>query len=54
MQQRSCDTEYPWLPGTIHNILSRTGKNMGTKALHIMESIKASDLLRVDGNILLA
>ena len=34
--------------GTIHNILSRTGKNMGTKALHIMESIKASDLLHVD------
>ena len=34
--------------GTIHNILSRTGKNMGTKALHIMESVKASDLLHVD------
>ena len=32
----------------IHNILSRTGKNMGAKALHIMESIKASDLLHVD------
>ena len=34
--------------GTIHNILSRTGKNMGTKALHIMESIKALNLLHVD------
>ena len=34
--------------GTIHNILSRTGKNMGTKALHIMESVRASDLLHVD------
>ena len=34
--------------GTIHNILSRTGKNMGTKALYIMESVKASDLLHVD------
>ena len=38
----------PMSAGTIHNILSRTGKNMGTKALHIMESIKASDLLHVD------
>ena len=26
----------------------RTGKNMGTKALHIMESVKTSDLLHVD------
>ena len=33
---------------TVHNILSRTSKNMGAKALHIMESIRAADLLHVD------
>ena len=38
----------PMAAGTVHNILSRTGKNMGTKALHIMELIRASNLLHVD------
>ena len=34
--------------GTIHNILSRTSKNMGAKALEIMVSMRAADLLHVD------
>ena len=34
--------------GTIHNILSRTGKNMGAKALHILKLIRAADILHVD------
>ena len=34
--------------GTIHNILSRTSKNMGAKAMEIMVSMRAVDLLHVD------
>ena len=33
---------------TTHNILSRTSKNMGAKALEIMVSMRAADLLHVD------
>ena len=38
---------------TAHNISSKTGKNMGVHALHIMESIRAADLLHVDETSLL-
>ena len=38
---------------TAHNIPSRTGKNMGTHALHIMESVRAADSLHVDETSLL-